>query len=111
MDSSAYTIAIVGYSIVFAALLVLWLIFANLPKLLSMHIRLKFKRKKENGENYDKGGKYISGQENAAIATALHLYFSQLHDEESTIMTIKKVKKDYSPWSSRVYSINAFQRK
>ncbi len=47
MDSSAYTIAIVGYSIVFAALLVLWLIFANLPKLLSMHIRLKFKRKKE----------------------------------------------------------------
>ncbi|RLD51965.1 MAG: hypothetical protein DRI94_04555 [Bacteroidetes bacterium] len=109
MDSSAYTIAIVGYTIVFAALVVLWLVFANLPKLLTVHLKLKFKKRKDN-EVCDKCGEFITGQENAAIAVAIHLYFSQLHDEESTLLTIKKVKKDYSPWSSRVYSINTFQK-
>ncbi len=109
MDSSAYTIAIVGYVIVFAALVVLWLVFANLPKLLTVHLKFKFKKRKDT-EVCDQCGEFITGQENAAIAAAIHLYFSQLHDEESTRMTIKKVKKDYSPWSSRVYSINTFQK-
>lgn len=109
MDSSAYTIAIVGYTIVFAALVVLWLVFATLPKLLTVHLKLKF-RKRKDIEVCDQCGEFITGQENAAIAAAIHLYFNQLHDEESTSMTIKKIKKDYSPWSSRVYSINTFQR-
>jgi glutaconyl-CoA/methylmalonyl-CoA decarboxylase subunit delta len=111
MDSSAFTIAIVGYTIVFAALVVLWFVFAILPKLLTVRLKIKFKQRKDNEEVCDKCGEFITGQENAAIAVAIHLYFSQLHDEESTRMTIKKVKKDYSPWSSRVYSINTFQRK
>lgn len=110
MNSSAFTIAIVGYIIVFSALVVLWLVFANLPKLLTVHLKLKFKKRKDV-EVCDQCGEFITGAENAAIAVAIHLYFSQLHDEESTRMTITKVKKDYSPWSSRVYSINAFQRK
>ncbi len=109
MDSSAYTIAIVGYTIVFAALVILWFVFTNLPKLLTLHLKIKFKRDKEN-VTCDKCGEFISGQENAAVAAAIHLYFSQLHDEEAAVITIKKVKKDYSPWSSKIYTINAFRR-
>ncbi len=108
MNSSALTIALVGYVIVFAALVILWFLFSNLPKLLKLHLKIKFKRNKKD-EVCDKCGEFITGQENAAIATAIYLYFSQLHDEESTAMTIKKVKKDYTPWSSKIYTVNAFR--
>lgn len=47
----------------------------------------------------------ITGEENAAIAAALYLFFSELHDEEKYVMTIRKVSKSYSPWNSKIYGI------
>jgi acyl-CoA synthetase (NDP forming) len=41
----------------------------------------------------------------AAIAMALYLYFNEMHDEESDIITVKRVSKTYSPWSSKLYSM------
>lgn len=41
----------------------------------------------------------------AAIAAALYLYFNEIHDEESNIITVKRVSKTYSPWSSKLYSM------
>ena len=109
IDTSNYTIAIVGYIIVFLALVILYFVFSNIPKLLKLSIKIKFKRKYK--EDYiDEFPEILTGQENAAIATAIYLYFGQLHDEESTKMTIKKVKKDYSPWSSRIYNMHSFQK-
>lgn len=107
IDTSNYTIAIVGYVIVFMALVVLYFVFVNFPKLLKLSLKIKLKRSKD--EYYDKFPEFLSGQENAAVATAIYLFFSQLHDEESTKLTIKKVKKDYSPWSSRVHTIHSFR--
>jgi len=43
----------------------------------------------------------------AAIGMALYSYFSEVHDEESNIITIKKLSKLYSPWSSKIYGVNA----
>ena len=109
IDTSNYTIAIVGYIIVFSALVILYFVFSNIPKLLRFSFKITFSRK--NKEDYtDEFPEFLTGQENAAIATAIYLYFSQLHDEESTKMTIKKIKKDYSPWSSKVHNINSFRR-
>ncbi|MDR1846586.1 MAG: OadG family protein [Bacteroidales bacterium] len=51
-----------------------------------------------------------SGEEFAAIATALYLYNEELHDEENTILTINKVAKVYSPWSSKLYNMNVYKR-
>lgn len=49
---------------------------------------------------------YISEKDNeAAIAMALYLYFNEMHDEESDIITVKRVSKTYSPWSSKLYSM------
>ena len=42
-----------------------------------------------------------SGEVFAAIAMALHEYQEDAHDIEDTILTINKVKRNYSPWSSR----------
>ncbi len=109
VDPSNYTIAAVGYVIVFLALVLLYTVFSNLPKLLKINIKAKFK--KEKGEKVvEENDLFIPGVENAAIATALYLYFNEVHDDESTRLTIKKVKKDYSPWSSRVHSIHTFQK-
>ena len=47
----------------------------------------------------------ISGEVSAAISTALHLYFNEMHDDEKTVLTIKKISSRYSPWSSKIYNV------
>ena len=63
-------------------------------------------RHKRLGNSFITQEKNISGEETAAIAMALHLYLSELHDEESGILTIKKTSKTYSPWSSKIYGVS-----
>ncbi len=46
----------------------------------------------------------------AAIGTALHLYLNDTEQEEKTILTIKKVMRPYSPWSSKIYGINQLRK-
>jgi len=41
----------------------------------------------------------------AAIALAIHMYKSDLHDQESFTITLKKVSRIYSPWSSKIYTL------
>jgi Na+-transporting methylmalonyl-CoA/oxaloacetate decarboxylase gamma subunit len=99
------TVAIVGFGIVVFSLTVLFLVFSRLPKL----INLKFKKKSSSRKPKDTDEKEddfsVEGNVTAAISLGLHLYFSELHDEESNIVTIKQVRKRYSPWSSKIYSV------
>jgi Na+-transporting methylmalonyl-CoA/oxaloacetate decarboxylase gamma subunit len=101
-SQGGWTIALVGYGIVFTALIALVIVFVNLPKLLQINLRSKLKKqgKTSTNESLD-----IEGNVNAAIAMALYLHFGQIHDEESNIITIKKVTKNYSPWSSKIYGL------
>jgi hypothetical protein len=46
----------------------------------------------------------------AAIGLALHLYVTELHDFEKTILTIRKVMRPYSPWSSKIYGLRRSPR-
>jgi glutaconyl-CoA/methylmalonyl-CoA decarboxylase subunit delta len=98
------TVSIVGFGIVIISLTLLFIIFSRLPKV----INLKFKKKNrlQKDENSDKSiDDHIEGNVTAAISLALHLYFNEMHDEESNIVTIKQVRKAYSPWSSKIYSV------
>ena len=45
-----------------------------------------------------------SGEEIAAICMALHEHLN-MHDKEDFVLTINKVKRTYSPWSSKIYSL------
>ena len=48
----------------------------------------------------------ISDQElAAAIATALKLYKSALHDQESEMLTINRITRAYSPWNSKIHGL------
>lgn len=106
VGSTGWTVTIVGFSIVAFSLTALLIVFSLVPKLLNMKLRNKLIKKGEvaaTDENVEIPE--MEGNVNAAIATALHLYFSELHDDESNIITIKKVQKSYSPWSSKIYTV------
>ncbi len=46
-----------------------------------------------------------SGEVYAAIAMALYQYQSKSHDIQQTRLTMKKVERTYSPWSSKIYGL------
>jgi len=48
----------------------------------------------------------ISGQVCAAISMALVELDNEVHDIEHTILTISRIHRPYSPWSSKIYGIN-----
>ena len=50
-------------------------------------------------------GDEIHDEAAAAIALAIHMYQSEIHDKESFTITLKKVSKIYSPWSSKIYGL------
>ncbi|HBB90419.1 MAG: hypothetical protein A2X22_04225 [Bacteroidetes bacterium GWF2_49_14] len=99
-----FIIALVGIGVVFSALLALTVVFNQIPRILKIQLKRKVRRsgKPLSGEDCCPD---ISGDTNAAIALALHLYFSEQHDKESNIVTIEKVSKRYSPWSSKIYGL------
>jgi glutaconyl-CoA/methylmalonyl-CoA decarboxylase subunit delta len=53
----------------------------------------------------------MSGETSAAIAMALHLYLEEAHDQENTILTIRRNPKNYAPWSSKIYSVLGLNKK
>ena len=52
-----------------------------------------------------------SGEVFAAIAMALHEYQENVHDIEDTILTINRVKRNYSPWNSKIYTLRQVPHK
>lgn len=101
-------IAGVGYIIVFLVLALLIVVFTNLPKLLNVQLRRKLKRAGKLTDNAMVVN--VTGEVNAAIATALMIYLNEQHDEESNVITIKRVARVYSPWSSKIYGLNNYFR-
>ena len=61
-------------------------------------------------EAKEKGLGRESGEVYAAIAMALYQHL-EVHDVEDTILTINKVKKAYSPWNSKIYSLREVPNK
>ncbi len=117
-DPYGLLMAVLGMSIVFFALIMLFVIFNNTPVLFRQSFKDKLKafftfRKKKVDVSEEAIAletkpalvEEMSGEINAAIAAALYLYRSELHDYEDTILTIKKVSRTYSPWSSKIYGL------
>ncbi len=106
--------AAVAMSVVFLALLLLYLVFKNVGKSL---IRIQDRRRRRYEEKEaaviptTASSKDISGEVYAAITAAIHLYNEEQHDEENTVLTINKVSRTYSPWSSKIHGLNTYFNK
>lgn len=102
------TLAATGYGVVFFSLILLYFIFSIMPKVLDFRLK-----KQPDLEGHATHGAHHtptqSGEVNAAIAMAISLYFSELHDQETAILTIKKAAKTYSPWNSKIYNVINFK--
>lgn len=105
--SEGITIAVTGYLIVFAALVMLYYIFSLLSKVLTKNQKRKLTKKGKTIT--DEKELHISGEVTAAISLAIFMAY-ELHDEESDIITIKRISKVYSPWNSRIYGMRFFRR-
>ncbi|NLO67367.1 MAG: OadG family protein [Bacteroidales bacterium] len=97
-------ITITGVAVVFAALLALSIVFNQIPRILKIQIRRKTIKTK-GPDSKEKCCPEVSSGNVTAIALALHLFFDDVHDKESTKLTIEKVSKRYSPWSSKIYGM------
>jgi Na+-transporting methylmalonyl-CoA/oxaloacetate decarboxylase gamma subunit len=104
--SEGYVILITGLLIVFSALVILALFFNyGLPVMLYIYKIITKRKDKKISEIKVKGDSGFTGEISAVIGASVHMYLSEQHDIESGILTIKKVKKAYSPWSSKIYGI------
>jgi Na+-transporting methylmalonyl-CoA/oxaloacetate decarboxylase gamma subunit len=106
-DSFGGGITIVAMCIVLFALIVLSLLFLGFGKISSMFMSKKKLEahgisKEEAGEDHSDPA---SGEAIAAIAMALAQHFDKGHDMEDTTLTIRRMKKAYSPWNSKIYNM------
>jgi hypothetical protein len=62
-------------------------------------------KKKEASEHMVVARHDVSEETAAAIGLAIHMYKNEMHDQESFTITLKKVSKIYSPWSSKIYTL------
>jgi len=103
-DPFGWIMAIMAMSVVFLSLVMLFLVFKG-----TGNIALRWSQKKADA--YHKAQAVplaeTSGETFAAIAAALHLYANEneVHDVESTILTIEQVRRNYSPWNSKIQSL------
>ena len=105
-ELGGWTVAIVGYSIVFSALVTLIIIFSTLPKLINLKLRSDLRKKGKVVEQSNEDEEFtVKGDVSAAISMALHMYFNEMHDDEPNVIRINRIEKRYSPWSSKIYNI------
>lgn len=115
MDPSGAVMTVTAISVVFGVLLSLFILF----KLLGVYMVKLARRndaasKKSKDSSVAKVGTSFStpynSEEIAAIAMAMKLYSEDLHDKESAILTINRVARAYSPWSSKIYGLRQTPR-
>lgn len=110
MDPYGVGMAFVAMSVVFSALVLLAIVFKNIRRVYAINFSGIFTKKPKKVEDVIVPEEEISGEVNAAIAMALHLHTSAYHDMEESILTIKKVSRTYSPWSSKIYGLRSLPR-
>jgi len=94
--------SVIGIVVVFIALIILVLLFDFIQYLVLNSSKKKMvKAGKKVEEMVD-----VSANEIAAISMALHLFINEMHDEESNVITIKRIERRYSPWNSKIYGLN-----
>lgn len=94
----------VGYCVTLLTLALLYFAFRYLPKVLHLQLRARLRK---TGQTVQPGEHLpITGDVSAAIATALYLHLNEQHDGEPVKLTIKKISKSYSPWSSKIFGVS-----
>jgi Na+-transporting methylmalonyl-CoA/oxaloacetate decarboxylase gamma subunit len=103
LDPYGIGMAILAMLVVILVLAFAATIFQNIDNLIHLVTKITSKKKQDVVAVEKKTS--TSGEEAAAIALALHLYISNQHDSESMRLTLNRISKTYSPWSSKIYGV------
>lgn len=112
-DGHGFGLSIMAMCIVFSALLLLSLCFYGISRIgarISQTNKARSQGLETKALAKEERPAHDSGEEIAAIVMALHEHLNT-HDKESTILTINKVRKSYSPWSSKIYGLREIPRR
>ena len=107
-DSAGLGMTITAMTVVFIGLILLYISFRIIGKV-AVKLRKRNAMKAQNvtdkQEAKERGLGEAPGEGIAAISMALHEAQGADHDVEETILTISRVKRSYSPWSSKIYTL------
>ncbi|MCQ2317085.1 MAG: OadG family protein [Bacteroidales bacterium] len=99
-----------GFCIVICALIILFLIFKEFSKLINKDFKKKNEVKNEAPKTSTAAGWKVD--DDLAVVIGLALSLSQeVHDTEADEVTITRVERRYSPWSSKIYGLNGLNRR
>ena len=107
-DSIGIGMAITAMLVVFVGLILLYVSFRFIGKAsvaMSRKRAMAAKGITDKAEAKEKELGQAPGEVFAAISMALHEMQSDVHDVEETVLTITRVKRSYSPWSSKIYTL------
>lgn len=105
LDPYGGGMAIIAMTVVFSALIILYLVFRQIGLRFQSGKKRKELIKQGKHEEAAKLDDANSGEVYAAIGMAMYMYSSEMHDIEEAVLTINKVSRSYSPWSSKIYSL------
>lgn len=114
-DPRGFVMAITAMSVVFFALLLIFQVFKQVGRFMIYRTKRSDAKNRKTTITEDiSDSKAPKGVEDdaiqaeviAAIAVAINQFEEDLHDLESNIVTINRVTRAYSPWSSKIYGIN-----
>ena len=113
-DSVGIGMAITAMSVVFSGLILLYVSFRLIGRAaISLRRKNAMEAKditcKEEAKEKKLGE--APGEVIAAISMAMHEMQNDVHDVEDTILTITRVKRSYSPWSSKIYTLRETPKK
>ncbi len=105
-DGAGIGVTVMAMCIVLTALIVFSILFMVFGK---MFAKMQSQKKKEahgiETAEADDADDHDSGETIAAIAMALNEHFNSQHDIEDTVLTIRRMKRAYSPWNSKIYNM------
>ena len=113
-DSDGIGMSISAMSVVFCGLILLFIAFKIVGRVsvsLSKRNAMKAKGITDKQEAKEKKLGEAPGEIFAAIAMAMYEMQSDVHDVEDTVLTITRVKRSYSPWSSKIYTLRETPQK
>ena len=113
-DSDGIGMSISAMSVVFCGLILLFIAFKIVGRVsvsLSKRNAMKAKGITDKQEAKEKKLGEAPGEIFAAISMAMYEMQSDVHDVEDTVLTITRVKRSYSPWSSKIYTLRETPQK
>ena len=104
-DPVGIGMSISAMSVVFCGLILLFIAFKIVGKVAVNLSKRNTMKSKGIDKHEAKEFTQAPGEVYAAISMALHEMQDEVHDVEETVLTITPVKRSYSPWSSKIYTL------